>query len=759
MSTVDDPGRLRHLAATPQQPTTPAYRPGMPNVMIVILDDLGFAGLGCYGSDIDTPTFDGLAAAGVRFTNFHTTAVCSPTRACILTGRNHHRVGMGMLPDLPMNFPGYSGEFPEGAGTLAEILLERGYATYAIGKWHLVPRDQRAAGPFHMWPTGVGFERYYGFLNGETNQWTPNLIRDQTHVEPPHTPEEGYHLDADLADEAIAHLRDLRLANPDRPFLLYFASGAPHAPHHAPPEWLARYRGRFDTGWDAWRAETLERQKRIGVVPPPVELPPLPSYVEPWDSIDPDRQRLYARMMEAFAAFVAHVDHQVGRVLAHLEATGERENTIVVLVSDNGASAEGGPNGSWNQMRHYISDEPDDLATELAHIDDIGGHRASNHYPWGWALAGNTPFHLWKRYTYEGGVRDPFIVSWPAGLGEHAGSVRDQYGHVVDVLPTLLDLLGIEPPAELGGVPQMTFDGTSLGPVLRDPAAPELHTTQYYECWGSRAMYHEGWKAVTNHVNQLTLQEREALPGAHRFEDDRWQLFDTRTDPTEQHDLADTHPERLAELVALWHEHAERNGVFPLDDGRLNRIAHMKSPWTQFRPRHELRPGDKVHEAVGPITFGGFSVTARFAEPLVAATSGTILEQGDWIAGWALVCIGGELVLLHHVDGHVDRTAGRIPEGAQVLRAWAEPVPGGGFTTTLAADDDIIGTGRIRGIPMSWAPDGAFLTVGYSRPFPVTDDYAPPFPAPGSLAQVTVTTGPPPPFDLEAELERVLRHQ
>jgi hypothetical protein len=272
-------------------------------------------------------------------------------------------------------------------------------------------------------------------------------------------------------------------------------------------------------------------------------------------------------------------------------------------------------------------------------------------------------------------------------------------------------------------------------------------------------MYHEGWKAVTNHVNQLTLQEREALPGAHRFEDDRWQLFDTRTDPTEQHDLSDTHPEKLAELVALWHEHAERNGVFPLDDGRVNRIAHMKSPWTQFRPRHDLRPGDKVHEAAAPITFGGFSVTARFAEPLGAATSGTILEQGDWIAGWALVCIDGELVLLHHVDGHVDRTAGRIPAGARVLRAWAEPAPGGGFTTTLAADDDIIGAGRIRAIPMSWAPDGAFLTVGYSRPFPVTDDYTPPFPAPASLAQVTVTTGPPPPFDLEAELERVLRHQ
>jgi arylsulfatase A-like enzyme len=759
MAPVDDPGRLRSLANTTPDPTTPPFRAGSPNVVVIVLDDLGFAQLGCYGSDLDTPSFDSLAATGVRFTNFHTTAVCSPTRACLLTGRNHHRVGMGMLPDIPINFPGYTGEFPTGAGTLAQVLRAEGYATYAIGKWHLVPRDQRATGPYHMWPLQQGFERYYGFLNGETNQWTPNLVRDNDHIEPPATPEEGYHLEADLVDQAIARLRELRLAQPRRPFFLWYASGAPHAPHQAPPEWIERYRGRFDSGWDAWRAETLERQKRLGIVAADVQLPPLPSWVEPWDRIDPERRRLYARMMEVFAGFVSHLDHHIGRLLEHLERTGERDNTIVCLVSDNGASAEGGPNGTWNQLRHYISDEPDDLDEEYARADDLGGHRSSGHYPWGWALAGNTPFQLWKRYTFEGGMRDPFIVSWPEGLGAQSGTVRPHYGHAIDLLPTLLSLLGIDAPTELGCVAQMSLDGISLAPVLADPSAAEVRTSQYYECWGSRAIYRDGWKAVTNHVNQLTKAERDALTGSHRFEDDQWLLFDTRTDPTEQVDLAAQHPERLAELVALWHEEAERNQVFPLDDTNANRQMHIAIPWAGFLNRYELVPGDKLHESNGPLFFGGFNVTARFVEPLPAGASGTVLEQGDWICGIALVLLDGQLVFVQQVDGRIERIAGVIPPGTQVLRAHVTPRPAGGFEVALAANEHEIATGSLRHIPAVRAPDGAFLTIGYSRPFPVVDEYAPPFPAPDTLVQVTITTGPPPPFDLDAELARVLRHQ
>ncbi len=735
------------------------FRADAPNVVIIVLDDLGFAQLGCYGSDLETPNLDALADRGVRFTNFHTTAICSPTRACLLTGRNHHRVGMGMLPDLPLNFPGYRGQFPQGAGTLAQVLNQEGYATYAIGKWHLVPRDQRATGPFDMWPTGLGFERYYGFLNGETNQWTPNLVRDQHHVEPPRTPDEGYHLEVDLVDEAIAHVRDLRLSSPDRPFLLWYASGAPHAPHQAPPDYLDRFRGRFDGGWDAWRQATLERQQALGIVGPEVELSPRPSWVEPWDDVEPERQHLYARMMEAFAAFVAHADDQLGRLFQALEEMGERDDTIVVLVSDNGCSAEGGPNGTWNQLRHYLNDQPDDLDEEYRHLEDLGGFRSSGHYPWGWALAGNTPFQRWKRYTYEGGVRDPFIVSWPKGLGAQAGTLRHQYVHATDLLPTLLDLLGLEMPDSVGGVPQMSLDGVSQRDVLDDPGFEDLHTTQYFECWGSRAIYRDGWKAVTDHVNQLTAAERDAMVGSARFADDRWSLFDTRSDPTERHDLADVHPERLAELVALWESEAERNGVFPLDDSRDNRIGHLALPWVSFRDRYALAVGDKVHESHAPVLFGGYTVTARFDGAVGPGVSGTVVEQGDWISGWALVLLDGDLALLQQVDGRIEATRAPVPAGSRVLRVVVAPSENGGFTVTLEADGEVLAEGSLSQIPLSWAPDGAFLTVGWSRPFPVTDDYLPPFPAPGSLDSVTITTGPPPPFHLEAELEHLMRHQ
>ena len=441
---VSDQTRPLSMAEADRVPAAQPYRDDAPNVVVIVLDDLGFAHLGAYGSDLETPNLDRLAGRGLRFTNFHTTAVCSPTRSCLLTGRNHHRVGMGMLPDLPTNFPGYASHFPRSAGTLAQILRADGYATFCVGKWHLVPRDERDTGPYGMWPTSLGFDRYYGFLNGETNQWTPNLVRDTNHVEPPRTPEEGYHLEADLADNAIAYLRELRRSHPERPFFLWYGSGAPHAPHQAPPEWIERFRGRFDAGWDAWREATHRRQLETGILAEGTPLSPRPPWVEEWSTIDGPRRRLYARMMEVFAAFVAHADHQIGRVLDHLESTGELDRTVVICVSDNGASAEGGPNGTYNQLGHYISDEPDDLEDELAHIDDLGGFASCGHYPWGWALAGNTPFRRWKRYTFEGGVRDPFLIAGP-GIDD-AGSARDQYCHATDVLPTVLELCGLELP-------------------------------------------------------------------------------------------------------------------------------------------------------------------------------------------------------------------------------------------------------------------------------------------------------------------------
>ncbi|MBK5289783.1 MAG: arylsulfatase, partial [Acidimicrobiia bacterium] len=731
-----DPATPPTMAQLPRSAAEPPFRAGAPNVMVVVFDDLGFAQLGGYGSDLMTPNIDRIAAGGLRFTNFHTTAVCSPTRACLMTGRNHHRVGMGMLPDLPTNFPAYSGQFPRSAGTIAQVLRAQGYATFCVGKWHLVPRDQRVTGPYDMWPTGLGFDRYYGFLNGETNQWTPNLVRDTNHVEPPRTPDDGYHLDADLADNAISYLRELRLSHPERPFLLWYASAAPHAPHQAPDEWIERFRGRFDDGWDAWREATLERQAAHGIVPADTPLSERPPWVEEWSTIDAPRQRLYARMMEVCAAFIAHADHQLGRVLDHLEATGELDNTIIVFVSDNGASGEGGPNGTYNQLGHYVSDEPDDIADELAHFDDLGGIRSSGHYPWGWALAGNTPFRRWKRYTFEGGVRDPFVITGP-GVDD-PGGVRTQYCHAVDVLPTVLDLCGVAVPAEIAGIEQMSLDGVSLVPVIDDAAAPEARTSQYYECWGSRAMYHEGWKAVTDHVNQLTAAERDQITGSHDFATDTWALFDTRTDPTESRDLAAEEPERLTDLVQRWFAEAERNQVFPLDDGAVNRITHMHVPWTAARASFVFAPGDKIHEVAGPNIAGGFRMVATFDEAVPQSGHSVLCEQGDWISGWAWYLVEGEARWCIADKTGAHRVQAPIPPSTKVLAA--EGIIGtGGLAVVLTADGVEI-TRRALGVhpPLAWAPDGAFLTIGYGRPFPVSDDYQPPAPAPASLLDVSI---------------------
>lgn len=738
------------------------YNSGAPNVVVIVLDDLGFAQLGCFGSNIDTPNIDRLAERGLRFTNFHTTAVCSPTRACLLTGRNHHRVGMGMLPDLPVNYPGYTGVFPDSAATIAQVLRGAGYSTSAIGKWHLVPRDQRATGPFDMWPTGVGFERYYGFLNGETNQWTPNLIRDQQHVEPPATPDEGYHLDADLADEAIKQLRDLHLHNPDRPFFLWYASGSPHAPHQAPPVWLNSHKGRFDEGWDVWREQTFARQKELGIVPNDAELSERPEWVEAWTGIDSDRQRLYARMMEVFAGFLAHTDHQVGRVLHAIDDAGQTDNTVVVLVSDNGCSAEGGPNGSWNQLRHYISDLEDDIDKELSHYDDLGGFKSSGHYPWGWALAGNTPFRRWKRYTFEGGVRDPLIISWPGRLADE-GSIRSQYCHAVDIPVTLLDLVGVELPSEVAGVAQMSIDGVTLTEALGDADAPDPRSSQYYECWGSRAIYADGWKAVTNHVNQLTAAERDAILGSDTFAQDRWQLFNTTDDFSESHDLAAQHPEKLAELVALWDTEADRNHVLPIDDGRDNRTTQIHLPWMNFQSTYRLKAGDKIHESNAPLWMAGFRLAATFTQPLGGEAAGVLCEQGDWMAGWAWFLQGGSITWILNFDGVEHRVSAAIPEDARLLTMIGVP-RSDGMDLSLSAgdgtDNHIIATGALpHPFPGAIAPDGAFLTVGYGRPLPVCDDYEPPFAAPSSLLGIRVDIGTPPPFDFAAEFESMMRHQ
>ncbi|MGW4801629.1 arylsulfatase, partial [Nonomuraea sp. NPDC004297] len=475
----------------------PAARPpaGAPNVLAIILDDTGFAQLGCYGSGIATPHIDRLAAGGLRYNRFHVTALCSPSRAAFLTGRNHHAVGMGFLADIPLNHHGYTARIPRSAATLPRILREHGYATLAVGKWHLTPRYERsAAGPFTHWPLGLGFERYYGFLQGDANHYAPNLVEDNHHVDPPATPEEGYHLTEDLIDRAIGYLDDLDQAAPGKPFFLYLGLGATHSPHHVTPEWAEPYRGRFDHGWDAWREEIFQRQLATGVVPPGTTLTPRPAWVPAWDDLDADRRRMYARQQEVFAGFLTHTDAQIGRLLDHLERIGSLDDTIVVLLSDNGASAEGGVEGSVNEHR-FSAGVRESLRDNLARYDNWGGPRTYNHYAWGWAWAGNTPFHLWKRYTWLGGTRTPLIVHWPAGIRAR-GAVRDQVVHVNDLFPTLLDAAGITAPDVVDGIEQQPIDGAGFRATFDDPAAPAPRDTQYFEMLGSRSLIHGRWKVT-----------------------------------------------------------------------------------------------------------------------------------------------------------------------------------------------------------------------------------------------------------------------
>jgi arylsulfatase A-like enzyme len=747
MTTTGDESGATAVAAAPvltaararSERASRPYGTGAPNVVVIILDDTGFAQLGCYGSDIATPAIDRLAAGGVRLTNFHTTAVCSPTRACLLTGRNHHRVGMGMLPDLPMNFPGYTARIPAEAGTLAEILRAEGYATFAVGKWHLTPRDERSpSGPFGNWPLGKGFEHAYGFLGGDANHWAPELIRDNSYVDPPRTPEEGYHLSEDLADEAIARLRDLRRNQPDRPFLLWLALGATHAPHHVAPEWSDRYLGQFDDGWDAWREATLERQVRLGIVPEGTELPTPSDHVPPWGGLPADQRRLYARMMEVYAGFLSHADAQIGRVLDALDDVGAGENTIVVLLSDNGASGEAGPHGSVSEFR-FAQGRDEDVELNLAMIDELGGPRTYNHYPWGWAEAGNTPVRRFKRYTFEGGVRDPCIVSWPAGL-EATGAIRGQYCHAVDVLPTILDLAGVTPPDEIGGVPQLSLDGVTLRAMLAHADEPDPRTRQYYECWGSRAMYEDGWKVVTNHVNQLTHAERDLIDGSSDFDHDHWHLFDARTDLAENHDLGDLHPEIRDRLVARWYEEAERNGVLPLSDGVMDRLAHLFLPWPSGSRRVEVRPGERVFEDNTPTMSEGFTVTVHLSGPLSVDAVGVIVEQGDFNGGWVWFAGDGALTFgCSFVSEHETRLRVRVPVGAVTVGVVGRRADGG-MDLAFTADGAVVGAGRLpHEWPGLWSPSSAAsLLVGVGRPLPVCDGYDPLVPFSGEIERLVV---------------------
>jgi arylsulfatase len=713
---------------------------GAPNVVLVVLDDVGFAQLGCYGSDIDTPTLDGLAAGGVRYTNFHTTALCSPTRACLLTGRNHHSVGMGRITDLARGYPGYSGRIPRSAGLISEVLLEEGYATYAVGKWHITPFEEaHLAGSRKRWPLGRGFERFYGWFGGETHQFAPSLVHDNHFTEAPRTYEEGYHVTEDLADRAIANIDDLRAIDPTKPFFLYFATGACHSPHQAPADWIAKYEGHFDQGFDAWREATFARQLELGIVPEGTTLSPRPPWVPAWDDLEPDERQLSARFMECFAGFLSHADAQIGRVVEHLREIGELDNTLIIAVSDNGASSEGGVSGSINDARQW-NVNPAKVKEMVARIDEIGGPTMHNNYPWGWTMAGVTPLRRWKREVHEGGVADPCIVHWPAGI-DARGELRRQFVHAIDVAPTVLDALGVVPPGSIDGIAQRAHDGASIAATWADPTAP-TRDTQYFEMLGCRAIYHDGWKAVT--FKPLgPMYGPDDDPDAP-FEDDEWELYHVAEDFSECNNLATEQPEKLQELIDLWWREAERHHVLPLDNRPA--VAIMEPAPTGIPEQHRFvyRPGTgRVPEEHAPEVKGRTHVITADVEIPDDGAEGVLLAQGSILGGYTFFVGDGRLQYVHNYLGrsedHVAASEPLTPGPHSLGFEFDSDGMFQGGTARLTVDGAVVAEGLIkRFTPVRFSITDAGLTCGRDAESAVTPRYAAPNAFTGTLQKVVV---------------------
>jgi len=713
---------------------------GAPNVVLVVLDDVGFAQFGCFGSDLDTPTLNRLAADGLRYTNFHTTALCSPTRSCLMTGRNHHSVGIGRITDLARGFPGYSGRIPASCGFLPEILRDEGYATYAVGKWHLTPEQEtHLAAPRTRWPLGRGFERFYGYFGGETHQYSPALVHDNHFTEAPGTYETGYHLTEDLADHAIEFLTDLRAIDDQKPFFLYFCTGACHSPHQAPAAWIEKYKGQFDKGWDAWRDEIFARQVADGVVPEGTVLSPRPPWVPAWDDVPEAERPLAVRFMECFAGFLSHADAQIGRVIAFLEEIGELDDTLVIAVSDNGASSEGGRHGSINDVRLWNQDIAG-VTEMLGRIDEFGGPTIHNNYPWGWTMAGNTPLRRWKRETHEGGIADPCIVRFPSRVSAH-GDVRRQFVHAIDIAPTILDVCGIEAPAVIAGVEQKPIEGASFANTFADSVAP-TRETQYFEMLGSRAIHHQGWKAVT--FKPLSTQYSPDDDPNAPFDDDVWELFHVDTDFSECNDLAEAEPGKLKELVGLWWEEAEKYQVLPLDNRPY--VAIIEPPPTDIphRSRYVYRPGGaRVPEAVAANVKGrSHTIVADVVIPPEGA-EGALLNQGSILGGYSLYVADDHLHYVHNYLGRSEDylvSSEPVPRGARTLGfAFETAGPFQGGTARLTIDGRTVAEGEIaRFTPVRFSITDAGLYCGEDGGSAITPRYRGPFLFTGTLHTVTV---------------------
>lgn len=725
------------VESEPAFPMKESAPEGAPNVVYIVLDDVGFGWCDTFGGLVETPNITGLAENGLRYTNFHTTALCSPTRSCLLNGRNHHSNGMANITELATGYPGYNARQPLDRAGIGAMLRERGYNTFCVGKWHNTPAEEVGpAGPFDRWPTGplFGFDRFYGFMGGDNDQWYPKLFSDCTPIDQPATPEEGYHLSEDLVDRSISYIANNKSVAPDKPWLLYLSFGACHAPHHAPVEWIDRYRGRFDLGWDAYRETVLARQKEVGIVPESAVLSPMMEGIPAWNDLDDTRKHLFARMAEAYAGFLAHTDHQIGRLIEFLSGIGDLDNTLIfVFIGDNGSSGEGTLDGLFNELSlaAYV---PESLEYKLERIDELGSPTSYNHYPVGWAIAGNTPFKLCKQYVHFGGIRNPLVVHWPAGI-EAKGELRSQFHHAIDIVPTILDAAGVEAPAVINNVQQAPIEGVTMRYSFDDSGAPTAHPTQYFEMLGNRAIVSGDWKAVTNN-GRLPWESRSKYES---IDDQRWELYNIAEDPAEANDLLagrsitdlnDPIVRKLIELVGLWWAEAGRYNVLPLDD-RFNERLLGRGDLYQTREQVVFYPGAvRIPEANAPDTKNrSWSMTAHLEIPVGGAT-GPVCVIGGHTNGWSLYLNAGTPTFCYNLAGaQVTYIRGSEPltAGAHEIRFEFEKTGseqfGAGGDGRLFVDGDQAAEDAIpRTAAFGYSLDETF-DVGCDKGSPVTHEY------------------------------------
>ncbi len=718
---------------------------GAPNILIILTDDVGFGASSTFGGPIPTPTFERLAASGLRYTQFHTTALCSPTRAALLTGRNHHSNATGVIMEAGTGFPGYNTLMPKSSGTFAEVLKQNGYNTAWYGKNHNVPDWHGSqAGPFDLWPTGLGFEYFYGFIGGDTSQWNPAIIEGIKPIEPPHDAKD-YFFDTDMADHCIERIRMLHSVAPQKPWLQYYATGTAHAPHHAPKEWIAKYKGRFDQGWDKVREETLARQKALGLVPADTRLTERSPGIPAWDSLDADHRKVAAHMMEVYAAALSHADYQMGRVLDAIDELGELDNTLVIYIQgDNGASAEGGQNGLLNEMT-FFNNIPEDFKEVLRRMDELGGPDTFNHYPIGWAHAMDTPFQWTKQIaSHFGGTRNGLVISWPARIKDKGG-IRTQFHHVIDIYPTILEAVGVQSPSVLNGVPQKPVEGVSMAYSFGDAKAPSRHRTQYFEMLGNRAIYNDGWVAATTPPTPPWA----SVTGSVGISDYKWELYRVTDDFSEANNLVDKEPARLRELQDLFWVEAAKYSVLPLDNSKVERLDTTNRPsLTRGRSVFSYYPGQvRIPEGAAPdMKNKSYQITASVEVPASGA-SGMLITQGGRFAGWGLYVLDGRPVFCYNLAGverYFVRGRDKLTPGRHAVVLdfkYDGPGLGKGGTATLTVDGAKAAEGKLgRSLAFRMSLDETF-DAGEDTGTPVSEEYRVPFKFSGTINKVVVRIG------------------